>query len=402
MRAGDPAALRRFLLHHPSAPEAAMQPAKLARLSEAQLVIARELGLPSWPRLKAHVEAMDRVWNRIARGDAAPDRGMATLHIRCGSDIGPTLRQAGFTGDFLEYSDPLCQGPVLDGPGWLERRADFLAERFGAGTGQGREEIAGRLAKAEQGLRSAARSHERVVLWFEHDSYDQLILARCLAHFAEAPPRRLELVSPGHYPGGTRFIGLGQLPPEALRLLWEERVPVPEAALRAGQAVWDMLRAPDPRPLADFARDGLPELPQLARAIRRHCQELPWTLDGLGLSERLILQILAGAPRSVGQVFSDLMMEHEPLPWMSDLILLSIVEDMRKAEPSVLEGAFEGEDRYWAKERLALTPQGHAVLAGQADWLSLRPPPRWLGGVLVPGAAPCWRWDEASATVVKA
>ena len=26
-----------------------------------------------------------------------------------------------------------------------------------------------------------------------------------------------------NFPGGMRFVGLGQLPPEALRLLWEQR-----------------------------------------------------------------------------------------------------------------------------------------------------------------------------------
>ncbi len=65
-----------------------------------------------------------------------------------------------------------------------------------------------------------------MVAWFEHDSYDQLILARCLAQFAETPPSRLELVTLDQYTGAMRFIGLGQLPPEALRLLWEKRTPV--------------------------------------------------------------------------------------------------------------------------------------------------------------------------------
>jgi len=402
LRAGEAHALRRFRLHHPQAArtDGAAPPDNLLRLSEAQLIVARELGLPSWPRLKAHIQAMDRSWERIARGDAAPDRGMTTLHIRCGSDIAPTLRAAGFLGDFLEYSDPLCQGPVCDGADWLDRRASFLAGSFGALTGQSHQQIATKLRLAEDGLRAAAGRYQRIVLWFEHDTYDQLILARCLAQFAEAPPARLELISPARYPGDTRFIGLGQLPPEALRLLWEERRPVSEASLRAGNSVWAMLRAPDPRPLAALARAGIPDLPQLARAVRRHCQELPWTTDGLGLTERLTLQLLAEEPRTVGQTFSRLMMEREPLPWLSDLLFLLVVERMKRVERPVFTGTFEGENRHWPKERLAITPLGRAVLAGEVDWLSLHPPPRWLGGVLVPGTAPCWRWDESTAAVV--
>ena len=36
-------------------------------------------------------------------------------------------------------------------------------------------------------------------------------------------PRRLELINIGEFPGAVRFIGLGQLPPEALRMLWAKR-----------------------------------------------------------------------------------------------------------------------------------------------------------------------------------
>lgn len=399
LRAGDAEALRRFSARHPGAVGGDAD--HLARLSEAQLVIARELGLPSWPKLKAHIEAMDMTWARIAQGDAAPDRGMTTLHIRCGSDIAPSLRQAGFTGDFLEYSDPLCQGPVLDAPDWLDRRADFLAATYGEDVQRDRARIAADLAAAEQGLRGAAQRYERVVLWFEHDSYDQLILARCLAQFAEARPARLDLVSTGAYPGAMRFIGLGQLPPEALRLLWNARAPVPEAALQAGRDAWAALRAPDPRPLAAMAASGLPALPQLAAALRRHCQELPWTPDGLSLSERLLLELLAEAPRQVGEAYAALMLEREPLPWMTDLMIRHLVDDMRAARAPVFTGVFDGEERHWPRERLTITPLGRAVLAGEVDWLSLHPPERWLGGVRIAGDAPGWCWDAAAESIVQ-
>jgi hypothetical protein len=391
LHAGDAAALGRFRLHHPRLAAAA----GAAQLSDAQLVIARELGLPSWPRLKAHIEAMDRSLARIRQREAAPDGDMPTLHLRCGSDIRPVLKQAGFAGDFLEYSDPLCQGPVMASPDWLERRADFVARVAGADRG----EILGRLSRAEEGLRAAATSHARVVLWFEHDSYDQLILARCLARFAAAAPARLELVSAGHYPGRARFIGLGQLPPEALRLLWDRRVKVTDGALRQGRAAWDVLRAPDPTALAALARAGTPELPQLGRALRRHAQELPWTGDGLSLTQRLTLELLAEAPHSVAKLFARLMLEREPLPWMSDLLFRAVVEDMRQAQQPVFTGAPRGESA-WTEETLTITSVGRAVVGAELDWLSLRPPTRWLGGVELPGTTPCWRWDEAGGTVV--
>lgn len=55
-RARDPAALERFRAHHPrlGALPAAQWP-RLA-LHDAQLVLAREYGFPSWPQLKAHID----------------------------------------------------------------------------------------------------------------------------------------------------------------------------------------------------------------------------------------------------------------------------------------------------------------------------------------------------------
>ena len=53
------------------------------------------------------------------------DGDLPTLHIRCGSDIRDTLRESGLAGDFLEYSDPVCQGPVPDVPDLAEWRSNL-------------------------------------------------------------------------------------------------------------------------------------------------------------------------------------------------------------------------------------------------------------------------------------
>jgi hypothetical protein len=269
----------------------------------------------------------------------------------------------------------------VDEPDWLDRRADFLARTFS----QPIDQVTEKLTQAEADLHAAASRYDRVVLWFEHDSFDQLNLARCLAQLAETTPARLEMVTLEHYPGATRFIGLGQLPPEALRLLWDTRKPVTSRQTLEGRKVWTLLRQPDPTPLAVFAANGPGALPYLARAVRRHCQELPWIGDGLSLTERIILELLAERSRTIGEVFRDLTRDREPLPWLGDLMLVSIVRAMRRASQSV----FDTED-----QRLTITPLGLSVLAGEVDWLSLNPPERWLGGVRISPGEPSWRWDD--------
>ncbi|RYG85755.1 DUF1835 domain-containing protein, partial [bacterium] len=105
------------------------------------------------------------------------DADCSTLHVRCGSDIRTALREAGFQGDFYEHSYPYLIGPVRDGPGALELQAQFLADSYDVA------DALAELTRAERRLTESSR-YERVVVWSEHDVYDQLVLVRLLAHYA--------------------------------------------------------------------------------------------------------------------------------------------------------------------------------------------------------------------------
>ena len=76
---------------------------------------------------------------------SAPDGDRQTLHIRCGSDIRQALRDAGFIGDFLEYSNPYCQGPVPDSPDLQAIRARFITEAYGGVLGLSETDVAEKL-----------------------------------------------------------------------------------------------------------------------------------------------------------------------------------------------------------------------------------------------------------------
>ena len=397
IRRGEADAIARLLRHHPDARDvdAGDVPARFARLGDAQLVIARELGLPSWPKLRAHVERMQRARDAIAGKAAAPDADARTAHLRCGSDIRNTLRESGFVGDFLEVADPLCFGPVPRADDYRAIRARFIA----GWSGMTPAEVEAKLAREDDALAQAAHRYDRLVLWYEHDSYDQLSLARVLAEFSGRARRPLlELICVDRFPAITRFNGLGQLSPTALRALWESRAAVTAAQLRLGAAIWDALREPSPMALHAIAAGGTKELRLMAAALWRHLQELPWTGDGLSLTQRLALQALRDGPRTVSQLFRVTQLEIEPLPFMGDLMFWAVLREMASvASPPVMIDAATA-DRRWPDRVLSLTPIGERLLAGTLDWLGLDPPERWLGGIRIAPGAPAWRWDEATAT----
>lgn len=378
LRRGEPAALARLARHHPAA---ARQPAP--RLADAQLVVAREAGFASWPRLRAHGDAMALRRRAVHAGNPPRPDTPGTLHIRCGSDIRHALGVAGFAGPFLEFSDPFCQGPVPDLPqdAFVEARARFIAAAYGLDPADAR----GRQARA-YGALDRLGDHERLVLWFEHDSYDQLILAFLLDRLSRlpaAPPA--ELICVDSVPGVPGFVGLGHLAPETLLWLWESRrSPVGDDQLALGRRAWAALRQPAPDALAAIAAAGTPAIPPMAAALRRHLRELPAPDTGLGLTQRLTLEIVAEAgPITAGAAFDRLMREREPLPFLGDLMFRHVLDDLGDTTVPLL--ADDG--TAWPRRLLTITETGRAVLAGAVDFLSLYRGERWVGGIRIRGRA---------------
>jgi DNA-binding transcriptional MerR regulator len=113
---------------------------------------------------------------------------LAVLHVTNGESAGNTLRQTGLGGAVLPWQDVLHEGPVpaVSRPQLLRLRAAFLSE---CGWGS-RRAILSSLERRDRRLVEALREGVQVVLWFEHDLFDQLQLldVLALAHELGAAP----------------------------------------------------------------------------------------------------------------------------------------------------------------------------------------------------------------------
>jgi DNA-binding transcriptional MerR regulator len=336
------------------------------------------------------------------------------LHVTNGDSAGNTLRQTSLGGAVLPWQDVLHEGPVPAGPrpDLRQARAAFLS---GCGWGSG-QAILSALERRDQQLVQALRDGCQVVLWFEHDLYDQLQLIDALALAASAAGTAsaanaegaggqgtLELIVVGEFPGRPSFRGLGELTADELETLWPARVPAGPAALAAAIRAWAALRRPDPVDLAACARAGVPELPFLAPALRRLLAELPAPADGLSGTERCALQAIdAGAATPIAAFLAA--QDLEEAPFLGDAWFFRalaglghgprrLVETQDGEELSVPPPLGDGPS--FAGQPLRLTPAGHRVLARQADRVALLGIDRWLGGThLTPAAT--WRWDPAT------
>lgn len=395
LRAGETSALARLQQAQPKA----VPSAEGVRLSDAQNILAHEHGFSRWSDFHAHIEQARIARQAIAQGaPTALDGDRRTLHIRCGNDILHSLAIAGFTGDFLVFADPYVQGPVPQTKsleGFLRIRAEFLAPWAGS-----KEAALARL-KDEYGALERAGDYSRVALWFEHDSYDQLILARLLAHFAQtgSPPRNLQLVNVSHFPGVKRFQGLGHLPPDALRLVWRDFAEVTGPQLSLGQRAWEALTSPSPEGLEAIAQSGTSALPALAPALKRHLRELPSENNGLGLTEELTLKVLTEkGPLQASKLFGWYQNHYEPLPFWGDLQYWKVLSGLAQAARPALSIAEPGASP--SDWHVQITALGEKLLEGSANWLDENHVRRWVGGVFIDSRKPpVWCFEVKSNRV---
>jgi hypothetical protein len=286
------------------------------------------------------------------------------LHITNGDSTAIALRRTGVTGGVIAWRDILHEGPTPAGlalEAMSDVRARFLAS-IGAGTFAD--------VRREMGARDAAlRGARQVVLWFEHDLYDQLQLIQILATLATQPETAAELISISKFPGIEPFHGLGQLSPAQLASLWPGRRRVSPAQLSLGTRAWKAFCSSDPLALQHLASSDTTSLPFLHDALVRHLEEFPAPPDGLSRTDRQILRGVAAGNQTFDSIFQA-NQAMETAPFLGDVVVRLRINALVNARTPML-----------THEPHTLTPAGQRVLAGDADARQLSGIDRWLGGV---------------------
>jgi hypothetical protein len=340
----------------------------------------------------------------LARRGGAPASRPPLLHITNGESAGNTLRQTTLGGAVLPWQDVLHEGPVpaLPRTELLRTRARFLAE-----CGWGREQaLIASFERRDRQLLEALRDGLQVVLWFEHDLYDQLQLldVLALAHTADVAP---ELIVVGSFPGRPSFAGLGELTASELETLWPSRGRATPDALEAATSAWAALQESEPTTLAEWATRDTTKLPFLAPALRRLLEELPAPADGLSGTERRALQAVAAGAQSPPAAFVAAL-RLEDAPFLGDTWFYRTLSALGQGKTRLLETGNGtplplppplGDGQHFARLQLRLTAAGEQTLRGEADRVDLLGIDRWIGGSqITPENA--WRWDPADLKLI--
>ena len=302
------------------------------------------------------------------------------LHVLNGDATRMKLEPAGIPGELTVWADVLHDGPVPDAPPDRFRRV--RASHLSSMAGQSAEDVLSQLERWDAALDQYA-DHDEVVFWFEHDLFDQLALIRHL-HWLSGINQgrtRFSLICIGAFPGVDKFTGLGPLSPDQLASLFPSRVTITAQQIALGRRAWDLFRHPDPRPLRELATPAASAaLPFLSGALRRHIEDFPSTRDGLGRSERQILSVISDKPRLAGEIFVATQSMEERV-FMGDSIFWSILRSLATARRPLVRSEELPATMPRRGAPIALTENGRAVLAGEADHIAINGVDRWMGGV---------------------
>ncbi|CCN70240.1 DUF1835 domain-containing protein [Vibrio nigripulchritudo] len=358
------------------------------KLADVQLAMARELGLSSWNKLKHHVTQLES--NRSLSGEPLPslDSDISTLHVRCGHDIQNTLKESGFSGDFLPYIDPFCVGPLTDNEEYfLTLRAQYVCNNLISEMSEldkSVEQVKEEETKNTEQLQSA--KYRRVVIWVEHDNYDQLMLIRVLSLLSYQNLTRIEIIETDKFPGSERFIGLGQLPPEALRTLWETRKELTIEHISSAKKIWLAFCSSTPIQLITIYNDLDESLfPNIKPVIFRHLQELPQTDSKLGLTQSIAIQILKQNNNALGfKALFRQYMKQEPLVYLGDVMFWAVIKPLSfGVEPILTIKRVESND--WQNATIELIDANFESVSTVEE--------KWIGGIQLT-QNDYWSWDH--------
>jgi hypothetical protein len=274
------------------------------------------------------------------------------LHITNGESV--AIAQTGLAGQVLFWNDILHDGPVPIGLRLQESsrvRERFIAEFFGVP----HSEVS--FERRDEAI-TRFRDHEEVVLWFEHDLFDQLQLIQILDWFSpqDRAPTRISLISVERY--------LGPMPPEQLVPLFATRHTVTVAEFETAQTAWTAFCSPDPTELVKCSARICPPCPFLSRALLRHSQQFPALRNGLSRAEQHIVALIDSGLQEFSELFPTAQKLEERI-WMGDATFLQVPSRIGERMAAIVASS---EQRFESKSLSRLVLNGQSI-AGWAAYI---------------------------------
>ncbi|MFA8342922.1 MAG: DUF1835 domain-containing protein [Rhodothermaceae bacterium] len=301
----------------------------------------------------------------------------STLIITNGDGAVAAIKNAEIEADFLPWRDFLHDGPVILKPEIEETskiRAEFITQ-FGFGNAS---EVQKKFTERDQKLKET-ENYENIILWFEHDLYDQLQLLQVLDWIDNSEINsNFFLICEDQY--------IGESSADLLAKNYSVKEKLNNKTIKLGSELWKTFCSNDPKEVEKILEQDTRNLPFINAAIKRLLQEFPDEYNGLSRSEAQILEIVEEEGKTPGEIFRTFLGMENP-KYHGDWIVFSYIHKMCSSEHPLLKYSngtksfpAENEEKF-LKETIEITPKGKEVLQGRKNNLSVNGIDKWIGGV---------------------
>ena len=322
------------------------------------------------------------------------------LNITNGDCTVKVMREAGIKGEYLPWRDVLHEGPVPTGITQSELnkvRARFISE-------QGWDEYENVVDwfNYRDSMLELANTYDEVVLWFEHDLYDQLQLIQVLTLLAEKDMAGvpLNLICVADY--------LGPMQPETILKLTDNKQPVIDEHYEIAIKAWKAFTSFDPIQIYNLLAKNLSPFAFLKEALYRLMQQYPSVENGLNRTERQILQAIKSGCKIPYEIFAH-NQDADEIKFMGDTTFWYYMKSLssgimplvktESGEKFKLPEKFESQKAFNAQQ-LVITDIGKLVLENKADWLDYYSIDRCYGGVRI-YEENIWRWSDDTGSLCR-
>jgi hypothetical protein len=260
-----------------------------------------------------------------------------TLHITSGDCAGDRLAKAGLPGEVFVWHDILYDGPRR--VGWpdeatLHARAAFLEETTAGGLDRPfvLETLRHQYRKLEESVPG-----RHIVLWFDACLFDQSMLAHILMCLQHLKAKDVELLCVDAFPGIEPYHGLGQLQPDQLASLYDNRRPVTDAQYEFAVRVDTAFATQDFDAFAVLSEASEAPLSWVPASVTRWLQEQPSADTELGRLEELALKVIRAGCETPGQIFKSVAAADTPPQYWGDITLWAKINALADREPPLVQ-----------------------------------------------------------------
>ena len=289
------------------------------------------------------------------------------------------MKKSNIEGEFLPWQDFLHEGSVPSGLTLEELsiiRAKFISE-YKVGDFS---EIYKRLKDRNNRLKAYKR-YKKIVLWFEHDLYDQLQLLQLLDWFAtkELKDIQLSLIYSNNY--------LGESTPKQIKKMLHYAIDVNSNHLKLAKEAWSTFRESTPKSWSKLLKKPTSILPFLQPTIVRMLEEFPSTKTGLSRTEYQALLVISKGIDNAQDIFEE-SQNLEKRKFMGNIIFWKILNNFENY--NLIERDINN--------RLTITSLGRELLNGKRFWFDIMPLDRYIGGCHLT-LENLWCWDASTQTI---